>query len=269
MRYSIVIPVLNQLTYTTQCIQSLLDCGTPAEALLIINNNSTDNTAAWLREHPEIKAVSNEVNLGCGGAWTQGALLTQGEWIIIMNNDIVVCDNFATQLLDAADMKGLDVVSPAVIEGELDYDFGRVSGELVHSLREYVRLGQTIGACFAVRRSVLNEIGFFDTDRRLGGHEDGEFLERCLGHGKTIGTSGAAVIHHFGSVTQKALKQELGLRHLGDRHYYYRKLGMGLVGRKLYKLRKKRDLRRNRSSEMALYGRTVHMLRDQGHWIYL
>ena len=31
MRYVVVIPVLNELRYTTQCIESLLAHGTPAE----------------------------------------------------------------------------------------------------------------------------------------------------------------------------------------------------------------------------------------------
>ncbi len=269
MRYSIVIPVLNQLDYTSQCVDSLLQCGTSPKSLLIINNGSSDGTASWLTAHPQIQSITNEVNLGCGGAWTQGALATCGEWILLMNNDVIVCRDFATRLLDAADNNTLDVVSPAVFEGDLDYDFESKAEALMAAMGTYVRLGQTLGACFAVRRNVLHEVGFFDTDRDLGGHEDGEFMERCLRHGKRVGITGAAVIHHFGSVTQRALTMELGVKHLGDHRYYYRKLGMGLVGRKLYKFRKKRDRLRNINSEMALYGMTVHMYRDQGRWAYL
>lgn len=268
MRYSIVIPVLNQLAYTTQCIDSLLNCGTPVEALLIINNGSTDNTAAWLHAHPDIPSISNDVNLGCGGAWTQGALATRTEWIFLMNNDVIVCRDFAGRLLNAADRYGLDVVSPAIIDGDLDYDFEATAAGLMQAMEMYVRFGQTLGACFAVRRKVLYELGFFDTDRRLGGHEDGEFLERCLRSGKRVGTSGAAVIHHFGSVTQKELKQELRVRHLGDRRYYYRKMGYGLIGRKLFKFRENRDRQRAIRAEQEQYGKTVHMLRTGGQWVY-
>ncbi|HYA86591.1 MAG TPA: glycosyltransferase, partial [Nitrospirota bacterium] len=68
MRYSIVIPVLNQLDYTSQCVDSLLQCGTSPKSLLIINNGSSDGTASWLTAHPQIPSITNEVNLGCGGA---------------------------------------------------------------------------------------------------------------------------------------------------------------------------------------------------------
>ena len=76
MRYSIVIPVLNQLRYTEQCVQSLLAHGIPVESLLVIDNGSTDETPQWLAAQPALRSVRNAVNLGCGGAWTQGALLS-------------------------------------------------------------------------------------------------------------------------------------------------------------------------------------------------
>ena len=62
MRYVVVIPVLNELRYTTQCIESLLAHGTPAEAILVIDNGSSDGTPAWLAAHPEIRSVRNAVN---------------------------------------------------------------------------------------------------------------------------------------------------------------------------------------------------------------
>src|SRR5678815_2221012 len=113
MRYVVVIPVLNELRYTTQCIESLLAHGTPAEAILVIDNGSSDGTPAWLASHPEIRSVRNPVNLGCGGAWTQGALLADSDWVVLLNNDIVCGHDFVGAQIDAADRLGLQVVSPA------------------------------------------------------------------------------------------------------------------------------------------------------------
>jgi len=76
MTYTVVIPVLNQLHFTRQCVDSLLANGVPADALLVVDNGSIDDTPAWLATRPEIRSVRNPVNLGCGGAWTQGALLS-------------------------------------------------------------------------------------------------------------------------------------------------------------------------------------------------
>src|SRR4029079_17548819 len=69
MRYEVVIPVLDQLRYTEQCVQSLLAHGTPAEAILVIDNGSSDATPAWLASQP-VRSVRNAVNLGWGGPRT-------------------------------------------------------------------------------------------------------------------------------------------------------------------------------------------------------
>ena len=68
MRYSVVIPALNQLHYTQQCIESLLASGVPAQSLLVIDNGSSDDTPDWLASRPDIPSLRNPVNLGCGGA---------------------------------------------------------------------------------------------------------------------------------------------------------------------------------------------------------
>ena len=138
-------------------------------------------------------------------------------------------------MLDAADKHGLDVVSPSLAEGELDYDFEAHAAAFVEAMAGTMRPDWFHGVCFAVRRKVFESIGFLDTDRRLGGREDVEYLVRCQRNGVPVGTVGDALLHHFGSITQKAIKLETGQKDLGDRDYFYAKLGMGWLARKQFK----------------------------------
>ena len=266
MRYLVVIPVLDQLRYTEQCVASLLAHGTPADAILVIDNGSKDETPQWLAAHPEIRSVRNAVNLGCGGAWTQGALLAQGDWAVLLNNDVVVSDRALDAMLDAADRHGLDVVSPSLAEGPLDYDFAAHSTAFVQAMKGTVRRGWFHGVCFAVRRRVFEAIGFPDTDRRLGGREDVEFLVRCLRNDVPVGTVGDALLHHFGSITQKAIKLETGQKDLGDRDYFYARVGMGWLARKRFKAERVRNARAWIAEERAEHGYAMHMLRENGGW---
>ena len=269
MRYTVVIPVLNELRYTEQCIASLLAHGTPAEAILVIDNGSADSTPAWLAAHPEIRSVRNAVNLGCGGAWTQGALLAQtegSEWTVLLNNDVLVSARAMDAMLDAADVHGLDVVSPALAEGALDYDFDAHSSAFFQAMAGTLRRGWFHGVCFAVRRKVFEAIGFPDTDRRLGGREDVEYLVRCQRHGVPVGTVGDALLHHFGSITQKAIKLETGQKDLGDRDYFYARVGMNWLARKRFKAERMSLARRWVDAERAAHGYAMHMLRDGGAW---
>ena len=267
-RVTVVIPVLNQLHYTQQCVASLLANGVPAAALLVVDNGSSDGTPAWLAANPQLRSVRNPVNLGCGGAWTQGALLADSEWVVLLNNDIVCAHDFIGAQLDAADRLGIDVVSPGMVESELDYDLPTFTTEFTSKLGGTVREGWFHGVCFAVRRSVFQRIGFPDTDRLLYGREDAEFLARCLRHGLKVGTVGDAFMHHFGMITQTALKREQGVSKFGDHRYFYAKVGLGWWGRQRAKFARKARARAWSQAERARTGLSLHMVHRQGQVEY-
>jgi hypothetical protein len=129
-----------------------------------------------------------------------------------------------------------------------------------------LRPGWFHGVCFAVRRKVFEAIGFPDTDRRLGGREDVEYLVRCLRNGVPVGTVGDALLHHFGSITQKAIKLETGQKDLGDRDYFYSRVGMSWWQRKRFKAERMRSAREWVRTERAAHGYAMHMLREGGAW---
>ena len=265
-RCTVVIPVLNQLSYTGQCVESLLAGGTPGDSILVIDNGSSDDTPAWLAAHPEIRSIRNGVNLGCGGAWTQGALIAESEWVVLLNNDIVAPAGAIDSLLDAAERHGLGVASPALVEGTLDYDFADHAATFRAAMAGTIRPGWFHGVCFAVRWPVFEAIGFPDTDRRLGGREDVEFLVRCQRSGIAVGTVGDSLLHHFGSITQKAIKLETGTKEIGDRHYFYRRIGMGWAARHAFRRDRKALARSWVADERARHGFTMHMIREGGAW---
>jgi len=268
MRYTVVIPVLNQLHYTRQCIESMTAHGIPVESLLVIDNGSTDDTPSWLASRPDIRSVRNPVNLGCGGAWTQGALLAASDWVVLLNNDIVCGHDFVGAQLDAAERHGLQVVSPSLVEFELDYDLDAFTAAFVAEMSGTVREGWFHGVCFSVRRQVFETLGFPDTDRLLFGREDAEFRARCLRHRLKVGTVGDAVFHHFGSITQKAMKQEQGVSKFGDHRYFYAKLGLGWWGRQKAKFERKSQTARWVRDEQSRHGMTLHMVHRDGQVEY-
>ena len=129
-----------------------------------------------------------------------------------------------------------------------------------------LRPGWFHGVCFAVRHKVFEAIGFLDTDRRLGGREDVEFLVRCKRSGIPVGTVGDALLHHFGSITQKAIKLETGQKDLGDRDYFYARVGMNWLARKRFKAERTTTAKRWVDAERAAHSYAMHMLREGGRW---
>ena len=266
-RYVVVIPVFNQLKYTASCVESLLRQHVKPENILVIDNASSDDTMLWLEGHPELRRYRNRTNLGCGCAWTQGVVLSpDAEWIVLLNNDVLAGSDAISSLLDAVEREKLGVLSPALLEGLNDYDFDNFALLYQKSMSGMIRRGRFHGVCFAVHRSVIEQIGFPDTDRRLGGYEDAEFLFRCRRAHIPVGIVGDSVFHHFGSITQKAIAQQTGQKSLGDRKYFRARIGSNWWSRKQDKLMMWFAFRKWISQERVKSGFSLHMIRKDGAW---
>lgn len=266
-RFSVVIPVFNQIQYTVQCVESLLAQNVQPGQILIVDNASSDDTSKWLDDHPELRQLRNASNLGCGCAWAQGVVLSpDAEWVVLLNNDVLSGPEAIGRLLDAAERHGLGVVSPALLEGADDYGFASFAEGYCKKMAGSIRRGKFHGVCFAIHRSVLEKVGFPDTDRRLGGYEDAEYLYRCRRAGIPTGIVGESVFHHFGSITQKAIAKSTGLKSLGDLRYFRSRVGAKWARRKLEKVRDGRDLKEWIKSERGKTSFTLHMVRRNGEW---
>lgn len=270
MDVTVTMPVFNQLHYTKQCVESYQRAGVADEKIIIVNNASTDGTEIFLTEHPQIKAVNNPNNLGCGAAWTQGAKLSASEWTMVTNNDVLVPPGFIEGLISFAEEKKFDIVSPAMCEGEADYDFASHAAEFMQRMQNVFRSDVAHGVCFAVHRRVFESIGYFDSDPKLGGYEDDEYFRRARCAGFRLAITGCAFLHHFGSITQKSIKAAScdKIKSLGDREYYRRKTGQTWPKRKWSQI--KNNLRRAwwKNTELRKFGQTLSTKRRDGQWIY-
>jgi GT2 family glycosyltransferase len=176
-----------------------------------------------------------------------------------MNNDVLVSPGWIEGLLGAAMSSGLRVVSPALVEGTLTYDFDGFAPGAAQGMHQALRRGWAHAVCLAVHRSVWLEVGYFQPVPRLLGYEDTMFFNEMAKAGIEGGTTGASWLHHFGSITQSAMKQERGLRqkdNLGYR-YNYRLLRKSWLRRKLDKARLLRQQQEWRAQELARYGMTM------------
>lgn len=120
--YSITFPCYNAIEYTKKCINSMIQNGEDLGRVIAVDNGSTDGTQEYLKSLPLGKVILNKQNLGVGVALNQGVLEFQTEWTIVMDNDLVVSKGWIDNLIGSAIENNLNVISPALVEGELDYD---------------------------------------------------------------------------------------------------------------------------------------------------
>jgi GT2 family glycosyltransferase len=264
--YAITFACYNQLDYTRQCVDSLQRHGYDLSRVAVVDNGSKDETRAYLDTLPFGSRIYNRKNLGCGVAWNQGSLALQAEWTVVMNNDVVVSAGWLENLIATAQAQGLLVASPALIEGPLDYDFDAFSQDAGRRMAQVVRRGARHAVCLAVHQSVWDKVGYFRATPSLWGYEDALFFHELDKAGVPTGIVGSSWLHHYGSVTLSALKQERGLRQdqgLSLRTTY-RLLGQSTLARKLAKFQRRRQEKQWSRDELRSVGITLHGERVNG-----
>jgi GT2 family glycosyltransferase len=90
-RISILVVSWNGREHLEQSLPALLDqrggAGCAVE-ILVLDNGSTDGTLAWLeREHPEVRVIASERNLGFAGGNNRLAQEAAGDVLLLINND--------------------------------------------------------------------------------------------------------------------------------------------------------------------------------------
>ncbi len=266
---AVVIPVLNQLAYTQACLRCLEPDIAAGVRVVVIDNGSTDGTGDWLKVQSGITVVSNAENRGCAAAWNQGwRAAGEAEWLVILNNDVLLPAGWLNGLFGAAEREGLEVVSPAMRERDQNYPFAEYAAEFIATMRGTIRREVAHGVCFAVKREVFAKVGEFDEGFRIGQFEDSDFFRRCRIAGFKLGIVGDCFIHHFGSITQDALRGGPKVRpyEAENRAYYRAKWKIGWWRRRWEKFTSRRALKRWRDAELAAHGRTLHEKWEDGGW---
>jgi GT2 family glycosyltransferase len=269
--YSITFACYNALDYTKKCIDSLLKTKTPLKRVAVVDNCSTDSTQTYLQSLDLGALILNKTNLGCGVAWNQGALALQSEWTVVMNNDIIVSDYWIDDLIKEAEENNVKIISPAIIDGSLDYSFEDFSSLAREKYQNLKRFNHQHAVCMVIHESVWKEIGFFRATPSLLGYEDTLFFNAVKNNKIHTMTTGRVWIHHFGSITQTLMRQERGLKEkasLGKRDNY-KELHQTWLQRKLNKMRLNRLNEQSRIKELNEFGVTIHGVRENGGFKWL
>lgn len=270
MDATFVIPVFNQWHYTAQCLKSLNDTGVADAQIIVVDNASSDGTGAALAARPQLRTITNPTNRGCSAAWNQGVEAAHAEWTIILNNDVLLAAGFVPGMLSFANEAKCDIVSPAMGEGELDYDLSVFAQGFLARMGQVSRRGVAFGVCFMVHRRVFETIGLFDPQLGQAGYEDEDFFRRARPAGFRMATTGRAYLHHFGSITQKSVKAALGKERgarLGNRDYFRKKHHLTWLRRRADHFKWKVSTGWWRWNERRRTGFSLIMRRAKGQWL--
>lgn len=219
---SIIIPCFNEIVYTRQCIESVIQHTSEQYELILIDNGSTDGTKEYFHEVtlrlPKVRVcvVHNDTNLGFPKACNQGLAQAQGQGILFLNNDTVVTPHWLEGLWSALyiDWPQVALAGPVsnyatdqqLVTGEYD-DLNALPEFAMRRTREYrgkyLEQRRLTGFCLLARRDVLEDIGGFDERYGLGFFDDDDLCLRVSNAGKKLVLAQEVYIHHYGSRTMK------------------------------------------------------------------
>lgn len=103
---SIIIPVYNQIEYTLNCLYTIEQFDKDiAKEIIIINDNSTDDTLQYLNNIIGITVINTIENLGFLRNINKGITEAKGKYVYLLNNDVEVQEKYLSSLLDVFETK--------------------------------------------------------------------------------------------------------------------------------------------------------------------
>lgn len=119
---TIIIVTWNGMKYLPDCLRSIINQTFTDYRIIVIDNASSDNTVDFVREsYPGAAVLENFKNLGFSKAYNQGIKFNESPYVLVMNQDIVLKENFLSDLVNYLDEHG---------------DAGSVGGKLLRVVSE-------------------------------------------------------------------------------------------------------------------------------------
>lgn len=227
IKLSVIVINYNTPEMTERVIRRLRECE-PALAMemILIDNNSTEKLSNETIASLEAKYIENQENVGFARAVNQGFEIAQGEFILLLNSDVLIeTDSISKLIAFLENEPKAGMIGPKMI-----YPDGRTQvscGFFPNVLRELIRLSTLYkivpystlakqnrfnrrlfalggevdwlsGGCLLIKRTLIDQIGPLD-NHYFFGIEDIDFCFRAKQVGfKVIYLPQAQVIHYHG-----------------------------------------------------------------------
>jgi glycosyltransferase involved in cell wall biosynthesis len=206
MFFSVVIPTYNRKPILTQCLGALsqqvfADDKVEGYEIVVVDDGSTDGTPDWLRQapapFPQVVFYCQD-HQGPAVARNLGVARAKGDYIIFIDSDLVVTENFLQAHADAltqgaAELGHNRVFTYGTVINTCNFENPRSEPfKITDYSRAYFATGNV-----AIAKTWLEQAGLFDTGFQLYGWEDLELGVRLKKLGLKLISCPAAVGYHW------------------------------------------------------------------------
>jgi GT2 family glycosyltransferase len=223
---SIIIVTFNNLNFTKQCINSILKkTAYPNYEIVIVDNFSQDETVDYLtnlqKKYMNVTVVLNKKNRGFAKANNIGIRHAKGKYVILLNNDTVVTRGWITGFIKHLDRdKKLGLLGPVTNKGwsesKIPVNYTSIDKMDIfaerYTIQNFNKLCFNINMlemfCIAMKRKIIDEIGYLDESFEVGMFEDDDYSYRVKLKGYKIAFARDVFIHHHGSASLSKLRSD-------------------------------------------------------------
>jgi len=241
-RFSIAIVHRNGFSKLYNMLESLIEDAREKDEIFVVDNNSEDGSLEKIQQIQKFKNIlfiKNSCNAGYGHACNQVMDIAQGKFYLLCNNDLQfqkgTLDKFEKFLNSnkSFGMIGPQLLSPDGAESvsystkKIDFlshfDFiGRPIKQ--KKLKKFSEVFSLRGACLAVKKELVSDIGYFDEDFYFY-HEDTEWSRRVsLSLKWKLGFCPEIKVRHIGGASSKNLFYQSRIEFYRSRIIFWKKI---------------------------------------------
>ncbi|MFH1509066.1 MAG: glycosyltransferase family 2 protein [bacterium] len=254
---SIIIVNWNVSRELNKCIKSIVEKTKNIDFEIIIVDNNSMDCDIWEvgKRWPQSYIIHNKVNFGFATAVNQGIGKAKGEYILLLNPDVLIPDeNTLRSFIDQAkDIKNLGVAGCKILnyDGSIQESVRRFpdikSQSLIllklhqlfklKAIKNYLAksfdydysdsVDQVMGAAFLISQTAIEKIGQFDENYFLW-FEEVDFCKRAKDKGlKIMYLAGTSILHQKGESFAKLPAVKKQYIYLNSLYKYFKKHGQG------------------------------------------
>ncbi|MBT4123195.1 glycosyltransferase [Candidatus Woesearchaeota archaeon] len=237
-RFTIAIIHRNGIDRLKAVLDSVINASNAIDEIIIVDNASTDGSISTIsKTYKDITVIYNEHNTGYGYAANQAINKGSGKYFLICNNDITIPEDSLDRFEDifTSDQK-IGMVSGQ--QTNLNGDNVRTSskapslfsefdgiGRIDHSKdpKETTEVGILRGACLAVRKLAIDEVGTYDDDFFFY-FEDTEWCIRMAREGWKVVIAPHIKIPHIGGSSSNEFYSQSRIEFYRSRILFWKKI---------------------------------------------